>query len=89
MVFINETDFFGIVLNGLTTNITGDINLTLIVIVFLLFVFALTFSIPSEYVAPVLFPLFLVCLAFTSDFAVIVGIGIVMIVLTMLRMWFI
>ena len=89
MVFVNQTDFFGVVMNGLTVNITGSTDLTLFMILFLLLVFALTFSIPSEYVAPVLFPLLLVCLAFTSSVAVIVGFAILLIVLTVLRMWFI
>ena len=89
MVFINETDFFGVVINGLTTNITGDINWTLLMIVLLLFVFALTFSIPAEYVAPVLFPMFIVIAVFTSDLAFLLGVALFMIVLTVLRMWFI
>jgi hypothetical protein len=89
MVFINSTDFFGVVLNGLTVNITGSTDLTLFMVLFLLLVFALTFSIPAEYVAPVMFPLLLVCLAFTSSVAVIVGFAILIIVLSVLRMWFI
>lgn len=87
--FINESDFFGIILNGFTTNITGDISLSLLSVFILLLVFALSFSIPAEYTLPILLPIALLFAAFSTSLFFIAGIMIFMLAGMLVRMWFI
>lgn len=72
-VFINQSGSFGIILDSISYNITGDLFLTLLLITLLLLALCLMFRIPLEYSAIILLPLFIVSMAFTSQFLTIGG----------------
>lgn len=87
--FINQTDFFGVIMNGLTVNITGDLELTLFVVFILITLFALSFGIPGEYIIPIMLPFVIVLMAFGGGLSIIGGVLIFIMVIMLLRMWFI
>lgn len=86
--FINETDFFGIIMNGLTINITGDVELTLYLVFILLLLFSMSFGIPTEYIIPILLPFLIIMMANGSLLGVAIFFIFIMIIM-LLRMWFI
>ena len=87
--FINQTDFFGVIVQGLTVNITGSFELSMFVVFLLLLVFSLSFGLPLEYVIPVLLPFVIILMAVSSNLFFIGGVMIFLIVIMLVRMWFI
>ena len=87
--FINQTDFFGIIINGLTVNITGSFDLSMFVVFLLLLTFALSFGLPVEYVIPVLLPFVIVLMAVSSNLFFIGGVMVFIIVIVIVRSWFV
>ena len=71
---INETGIIGQVILGITANVTGNLFLTmlLILIVFLLVGFA--FRAPMEWQAVYLLPLFIAFMAYSAEFLAVGGV---------------
>ena len=67
MVFINETQTTYTILNGLTTDVTGSIFLTLFFIIAFIVLVAIALRIPEEATALIVLPLLLVCIAYYRD----------------------
>ena len=57
MGLFNETGFIYVVTNAITTNITGDLFLTLLLLVLAFMLFAFAFRIPLEFTVILVFPL--------------------------------
>jgi len=57
MVFINETDILGLILAAGTSNLTGNIVATLLLVLLFLVCISLMFSIPLELTTVILLPL--------------------------------
>lgn len=72
--FFNSSDTFGQVLLYMTTDITGSLFISLLLIMVIMIAFALALRIPVEFTAILLIPLFLTLMAFSSDFLAIGGI---------------
>lgn len=72
MVFINETGTIGLIIEA-GTNLTGSLFLT-VLLIFLLFVtLALMFKLPLEILIPIVLPLFIVSMAYSTEFLAIGG----------------
>jgi len=72
-MFINETGFIGGLLNSITINITGSLFLTLVLILLLCMVIPFLFRVPLEFSMIYTLPLFLLFMAYTSEFLAIGG----------------
>lgn len=70
MVFINATESIGLILIAGSTNLTGNIVATLLLILAVLFAIAMMFQIPLEFTAVIFLPL---CLAMGSYYSNMLG----------------
>ena len=60
MVYINWTSTIGVFLNAATTNITGSMELTMLMIIIGIIAFAIAFKIPIEIAIPFILPFLIV-----------------------------
>jgi len=67
MAIFNTTDTIGIFLTGITNNMTGDITLTLITLMFVIMLFFLALRIPLEFTAILIVPLLIVVMVYDSS----------------------
>lgn len=72
--FINQTGTVNTVLSGITTNITGDQFTTYLFVMLFIIMLAIAFRIPIEFTAIIIFPLFVVLAAYTTDYLSIFGV---------------
>ena len=77
MVWINTTGGFSHVIDGITTNVTGDLMGTYLFILILIFVSCMMFRIPLILAALISFPFVIVVTAYLSSFIVVLIILIV------------
>lgn len=78
MALFNETGFIYAVVDGMTTNITGNIFLTLLLIVVALMLFAFAFRIAIEFTGILVFPLLIgLGVEGGAAFAPVLGVGII------------
>jgi hypothetical protein len=70
----NETGIIGVVIEGLTTDVTGSLFLTLLMLTTMIVIVMLMFRIPVEYHALIIAPLMLTLMAYTQEFMAIGGI---------------
>lgn len=75
MVFLSS-GWIADLLNGITTNVTGSVFLTLLLITFLVMAFAFAFRIPIEFTVILIFPLLIGFGAYTSAYMSVLGVGI-------------
>lgn len=68
MVFINETGTIGLILSAGTAGLTGNIVISLLIIMLFLITIAMLFSIPLEYTAIIILPLCISCGAYYNTF---------------------
>jgi hypothetical protein len=73
MAFVNVSNSFGFVLVEMTTNLTGNLFLSLLLILFFLIVLSLALKIPVEYSAILILPVMFVLISYSSDFLAIGG----------------
>lgn len=66
MALFNETDIFGILIVNFTNNVTGDIFLSLFMIMFLIFMFFVALRIPIELTAVIMLPLLITFMAYAG-----------------------
>lgn len=74
MVFYNESDSVGIIIHGLTNNVTGSLFLTLLVIIIMLMVVAFMFRLPIETTSVLIIPLLIVVVAYSGEFLQVGGV---------------
>ena len=72
MVFINETGTIGILIKA-GTDLTGSLFLTVLLIFLLLVALSLMFKLPLEILIPIVLPLFIVCMAYSTEYLAIGG----------------
>lgn len=72
MVFLNDSGSIGIIIEY-GTNLTGSLFLTVLIIFMLLVSVALMFRLPLEILIPIVLPLFIVCMAYSTEFLAIGG----------------
>lgn len=89
MAFINETGTIGVILTKFTTDVTGSLFMTMLVIVILLIALALMFRLPLAYTVPVILPLLIVFMAFTGSFLAIGGVMLIYVAVIFAKMFFI
>jgi hypothetical protein len=73
-LFMNTTDGFGVLINAMTTNITGSEILTFTIMIILLFVICMLFRIPLDVSLILMFPLIFIMALYSSSLMVFVGI---------------
>ena len=70
--FINDTGTIGIIIEA-GTNMTGSLFLTVLIIMIVLIGLCLMFRIPTDIVAPIILPVFIVGMAYSTEFLAIGG----------------
>ena len=68
MVFINETGTIGMIMTAGTLGLTGNIVVSLLIVLLFLITIAMLFNIPLEYTAIIILPLCIACGAYYSTF---------------------
>lgn len=76
MAFLSA-GFIADLINSITTNVTGSLFLTLLLLVFLIMGFALAFRIPVEFTVILIFPLLVGFAAYSSAFMPVTAVGII------------
>lgn len=74
MVFIETNSSIGTIINAFTTNITGNIYLSLFFLLVIILVFALVLRLDNLPIALILLPLSLVLVVQFSAFLLVVGV---------------
>jgi len=87
--FINSSTSSGALLQYFTNNNTGDLFITLLLIMLIFLTFAFLFKIPLEYTLPLILPLLMVYMAYTSQFLAIGGIILIYLAIVFTKMFFI
>lgn len=87
MVFYNSSSEIGLLIDGATYNITGDMFLTLLALMMLFLAFFLMFRIPLIYTAVLILPLMLVMMAYTSQFLAIGGLLLIYLAILIGNYW--
>ena len=77
MIFINATDALGKVINAASTDMTGSIFITLLIIVIIICAFAIAFGISLEYTVILVIPLLIAAASQYSDFVAVLGVGLI------------
>ena len=77
MVLLNETGFMYATLAAITTNVTGSWFLTFLSITLLIYIIGLIFGLDLEFTSILVFPLLVLFAGLTSEYLVIVAIGII------------
>lgn len=77
MGFINWTDTIGVVIDGMTTNITGSLSATIMMIILLLIAICLAFRVPLEVTIPIVLPMIISAMAKSTDYLTFGGIAII------------
>ena len=68
MVFLNITEIIGRVINVISTNFTGSIVGTIMLILIFLIVICVMFDIPLEFLSVIILPFCIVCASYYSYF---------------------
>lgn len=74
MVFINSSTTLGLILRKATINVTGDLYLTLLLLVIFIIAFAMMFKIPFELTSIFILPMLIIGMAYLGNFYSIAGI---------------
>lgn len=72
MIFLNDSETIGILIKA-GTDLTGSLFLTVLLIFLILIAISLMFKLPLEILIPIVLPLFIVCMAFSTEFLAIGG----------------
>lgn len=72
MVFINDTGTIGVIVKA-GTDLTGSLFLTVLLITMVLLALCLMFKIPFDITAPLLLPMYLVGMAYSTEYLAIGG----------------
>ena len=67
-MFINETGIIGMILQAGTTTLTGNVVLSLILILIFIILLAIMFGIQLEYISIIIFPFCLACATYYNNF---------------------
>lgn len=82
----NETGLMGLVIQGITQDITGSLFFTLLMIVTFAVVVMLMFRIPVEFQALIIAPLLFTLMAYTGEFLAIGGVMLIFMAVVFARM---
>lgn len=63
-MFFNQTDFIGLIIINFTNNVSGNLFLTLLCLMFAVIMFFLALRIPIEFTAILVLPLLIVFMAY-------------------------
>lgn len=66
--YIDTSDYFGQIITGITTNITGSLFFTLLAVIVLICLIALALRIPVLFTAIILMPILIASASITSEF---------------------
>lgn len=70
MVFLNVTESIGSIINVSSTNFTGNIVGTIMLILIFLIIICVMFDIPLEFLSVIILPFCIVCAAYYSYFMI-------------------
>lgn len=87
MVFLNTSETLGLVIASGTQSLTGDIFLTLLLILIFLIVVCLMFSIPLEFTAIIILPICISAGAYYSSFVAPLGIILIYLATLLTKNW--
>jgi len=87
MVFINETGIIGTIIAAGTQNVTGNLFITLLVVLIFLIVIGIMFSIPLEFIAILILPICLASGSYYHNFVAPLGIIIIYIATLITKNW--
>ena len=88
-IWINASTSTGALLSYFTTNNTGDLFVTLLLVMAVFLTMALMFRLPFEYTIPLVLPLLMVYMAYSGQFLAIGGIMLIYIAIVFTKMFFI
>lgn len=86
MDIYTETGLIGLVIQGLTQNVTGSLFLTLLMIVTMFVLIMLLFRIPVEFQAVIIAPMLFTLMAYTREFLAIGGVILIFMAIVFARM---
>lgn len=72
MVFINDSGVIGVIVKA-GTDLTGSLFLTVLLIFLALIVLSFMFKLPLDFLAPIVLPIFIVSMAYSTEFLAIGG----------------
>lgn len=75
MAFIDTTSGIGLLITTLTENVTGELFITLFLLVVAIILLAIASRIPIEFTAILVLPLLVGFLAFEQSFLAVAGVG--------------
>lgn len=87
MALYNSTNTIGLIIEGLTTGSTGDIIVTLILMILLLFAIAILFGIPLEYTSIIVFPVIFSCMIYFNEFMLFGGVMFIYFAIIFTKTW--
>lgn len=87
MNFVNNSTSTGIVINYLTTNVSGDLFSTLLLLLVLLIAVALTFRIPLEWTMPLVLPVLIAYMSYSSEFLTVGGVVLIYLAVVFTKMF--
>lgn len=70
--FLNDSGTIGVII-ATGTELTGSLFITILIITMLLLALSMMFRLPIEYTVPILLPIFLVSMAYSTEFLAIGG----------------
>ena len=86
-ILINSTSTIGNILKYMTSDVTGNVYLTLFIIFIVALLMCMLFSIPMEFSAIILLPLSLVCSIAVGNFVLILVVSIIYISMFLARVF--
>lgn len=88
-ILINQTGIIGQSFTALTTNVTGTVFLSGLLVLIVLFIIAMIFRLPLELTGIFLLPIILVFMAFETGWVAIGGITLIYLAVVVARNFFI
>jgi len=87
MVFLNQSDHIGKLINYATINITGSEFLTYFWIILILYLFCILFKMDNALALTLLLPIILVLMAYSSSWLMVGGILLIYLSFIFVSMW--
>lgn len=72
-MFVNQSDYVGILISSFTANVTGSLFITLLFIIIMSIMLAMMFRLPIEASSILVIPLMIVILAYYGNVMPVVG----------------
>ena len=87
VIFINDSQVIGSIIEA-GSNLTGSLFLTVLLIMIVLITVSLLFRLPIEILIPILLPLFIVSMAFSTEYLAIGGLMLIFLAIIFSKRFF-